>query len=113
MPKLCAICGSPHRVENAHLTHKGMGGRGPKAPDNAHDTAPLCAGTGGNTDLRSCHGQQHAGNLKLYRGEYGRLMFTATEKGARYLRRKGISCREGWQCSAQYENADPDTLDSI
>ena len=112
MSKLCAICGSPHRVEHAHLTHKGMGGRGSKAPADAHDTAPLCAGTGGNTDLRSCHGQQHAGNLRLWR-EDGTLMFCATEKGARYLRRKGISAREGWHCHARFEGVEPEVLDSI
>jgi len=64
-PKLCAICGSNQRVEQAHITAKGFGGRGKKAPAGAHDTIPLCAGTGGNTDNRSCHHLQEYGHIRV------------------------------------------------
>lgn len=61
--KRCRVCGTVYGIEGAHITAKGMGGRGKKAPADAHDRLNLCAGSGGNTDNTSCHGADHAGVL--------------------------------------------------
>jgi hypothetical protein len=115
---LCAICASPHKVESAHLTDKGMGGRGSKAPESAHDTAPLCAGSGGNTDPRSCHGAHHAGYMELQRTADGHLRYRTTSaldgKGAAKVRaslaRRRVMCDGLWHV-ALYECTDPDGID--
>lgn len=113
--KYCAICGRPesrgNRVENAHITDKGMGGRGPKAPADAHDTVQLCAGTGGNTDPKSCHGANHAGQLRLKRDAAGRLEFCPGMEYTRVLRRRGVYCKDGGWYLARYEDADFDAID--
>jgi len=105
--RICSVCGSPRNIENAHLVNKGMGGRGPKAPSGSDDTTPLCAGSGGNTDPRSCHGANHAGELALKRDDSGSLWYRPTGKTARRLGKA-----EGNWYVALYEHADPDTIDA-
>ncbi len=107
---ICAICGSPRKVEAAHIAHKGMGGRGEKAPADWDDTVPLCAGTGGNTDPNSCHGAQHAGYLAVKRTDTGvKWMLTASAPAA-LKRRLGVK-HDGLWTPARYLDADPDAID--
>lgn len=103
---ICAICGCGRNIENAHITAKGLGGRGSKAPADAHDTVRLCAGTGGNTDSRSCHGANHAGELALRRDDAGNLWYRPSGKTAKRLGKS----EGGWHVAA-YEHADPDAID--
>jgi hypothetical protein len=65
MSALCSICGRGGYLENHHVEHKAMGGRGSKRPASADWVIPLCAGTGGNTDASSCHGAVHQGYLSI------------------------------------------------
>ena len=104
--KVCAICGSPNKVENAHITAKGMGGRGVKAPDDAHLTVPLCAGTGGNTDPRSCPGANHAGFLALTP-----TYWFLTDRAPKALQRR-LGTRDGLQHAYRYLDADMDAIDA-
>lgn len=109
---LCAICGSGRNIEAAHIAAKGMGGRGSKAPADAHDTAPLCAGSGGNTDRNSCHGANHSGDLAIRRNRQGLLEYRPSVRYASALRRRGVRCRDGAWHTALYEGADPDAIDA-
>lgn len=68
----------------AHLDHRGMGGT--KLPESEQDATPL---------TRKLHELHGAGDLKLWRGDDDVLRYSATEKGARYLRRVGVPCRDG------------------
>jgi len=88
-PKLCAICGSNQRVEAAHISSKGIGGRGSKAPKDAHDTVLLCSGTGGNTDSRSCHGLQECGLIMISKVE-GIYRWYPHLKAAKILQEKPV-----------------------
>lgn len=108
--RICAVCGSARNIENAHITDKGMGGRGSKAPDGWDDTAPLCAGTGGNTDPTSCHGAHHHGLLALRQDDRGVLWVTVQAAYAKTLRRRGVKIREGWEAPAQYQGKDSDEI---
>lgn len=110
---VCAICGrNAHaRIEGAHTDHKGMGGRGEKAPDGWDTTHPLCAGTGGNTDPDSCHGAHHDGALELRDNPDGTLSYRANARYAALLRRRGVRAREGQWHVALNEDKDPDAID--
>ena len=106
---ICSICGTGRNVENAHIVSKGMGG---DPAGHRTDTAPLCAGTGGNTDARSCHGAHHAGLLSLRRDSFGTLTYCPTDTYAKVLRRRGVKCHAGRWHAAMYEHADPDHMDA-
>lgn len=104
MTRICSICGSPNNIESAHIVSKGMGG---DPAGNRTDTTPLCAGSGGNTDSRSCHGAHHNGELALKRHDNGSLWYTAKGKTA-----KRLGVKEGQWRLALYEHTDPDAIDA-
>lgn len=108
--RICAVCGSARNIENAHITDKGMGGRGTKAPDGWDDTTPLCAGTGGNTDKNACHGAHHHGDLTMRADSDGLLWISVTERYAKILRRRGVKIRAGWEAPAKYQGKDSDEV---
>jgi len=122
MSRICAICASPNNVENAHIDPKKMGGRGPKAPEGADETRPLCAGSGGNTEPATCHGANEAGFLALGLTADGHLRYRSTRaleadnsqartaKAA--LTKRGVKLDGNWHTAA-YEDTDPDAIDAL
>jgi hypothetical protein len=112
LPKICCICGRNHGVEAAHVTHKGMGGRGKKAPKDAHQTADLCAGTGGNTEWDSCHALQEAGHIVIDRGK-DYCDFTPDKVSTPILRRRGIHCFAGKKRDAPYFGVAADEMGDL
>ena len=89
--KMCAIC---HRMtgnlEEHHVTQKGMGGS--KKPWVNAETITVCSGTGGNTDLTSCHGLLHQRKKQVWLerkpgSDSVMIKLHATKEGADLLER--------------------------
>ena len=78
-----------------HINHKGIGGRGEKAGDDADDATPLCR------DLHALH--HDSGGITFSRNNAGNLTFVANEKASEWLRRRGVRCHAGQVHTALYE----------
>lgn len=120
MSRNCVLCGSPANVEAAHIDPKKMGGRGPKAPEGADETRPLCAGMGGNNSPDSCHGANEAGYLALALTADGHLRYCSTLAleadtacaDKRALEKRGLKVDGAWHV-ALYEQTDFDAVDPL
>lgn len=123
MSRHCIICARPaspyFAVDAAHVDPKKMGGRGPKAPADAHDTFDLCSNTGGNTDPSTCHGGNEAGLMDIRRSEAGNAMFLVradlesreSDVLADRLAQR-LKVKRGLWYFAPYEDVDFDSIDA-